>query len=158
MITKVRPYLATIIVTLLFVQFIAQPIRVSGPSMQPTLQNGQIGITSKMFNTSDLNRFDIVIINAEGKLIIKRVIGLPGENVSYKNSKLYVNDEYVEETFLDEDEITNDFNIHVPEGKYFCLGDNRDNSLDSRFYGAFSFSQIIAKGVFMLIPLKGIIN
>lgn len=148
--------LAGIVLAYLICAYIAQPVMVNGSSMYPNLQDGNIGITSRMFSQQDIERFDIVVINVDGKNIIKRVIGLPGENVQYIDNKLYIDDEYIEESFIDT--ITDNYYVHVPEGQYCCLGDNRQHSSDTRYYGTFKLEQIVAKDIFLLFPLKGLIN
>ncbi len=126
--------------------------------MYPTLKDKNFGISSRLFGDDDIKRFDIVCIDMGNKKIIKRVIGLPGEDIRYTNNQLYVNGEAYEEDFLEDSVNTTDFMIHVPDGAYFCLGDNREHSTDSRYYGAFDRSQIFTKDVFLLVPLKGVIN
>ena len=94
--------------------------------------------------------------------LIKRVIGLPGETVEYRNNQLYINGEPVEEPFLDASytstypgTFTSDFKTEkLGEDEYFCMGDNRPHSSDSRYYGAFHKSDIVSKGVFVIYPFK----
>ncbi|MBR0419253.1 MAG: signal peptidase I [Erysipelotrichaceae bacterium] len=151
-------YVLTIGITLFIVYYIAQPVIVEGRSMDPNLKNGNFGFTGKMFEDEDIQRFDIVVIRLEGnKHIVKRVIGLPGENVVYKDNVLYVDGEKIEEEFIGEDINTGDFYVHVPDGQYFCLGDNREHSADSRHYGTFEAGQIIGKDIFLIIPLRGLV-
>ena len=91
------------------------------------------------------------------------MIGLPGETVEYRNNQLYINGEPVEEPFLDESytstypgSFTGDFKTEkLGEDEYFCMGDNRPHSSDSRYYGAFHKSDIVSKGVFVVYPFKG---
>ena len=147
------------VIALLIVKYVAQPIKVNGSSMYPNLHDGDFGISAKHFTEDDIERFDIVIIDTGELSIIKRVIGLPGDDIVYKNNVLYVNGEEVEETFLDKTNVyTEDFYCHVEKGHFFCLGDNRENSKDSRYYGTFGFEQIESKGVFLVFPLKGSIE
>ena len=146
------PILLGITISFLITTFIAQPIQVQGSSMYPTYQNKQIGFAGKHFDENDIERNDVVIVKiSEDKKIIKRVIGLPGEKVEYINHKLYINGSKVDDSFED---ITEDYSITVPSGEYFCLGDNRTNSRDSRNYGTFKLEQIYAKGVLILWPIK----
>lgn len=113
---------------------------VNGESMYPTLQDGNIGI-AKRTTISDINRYDIVIVKTEDKYLIKRVIGLPGEDIEYKNNKLYINNIESNDDFS---YLTEDFKTSVGEDEYFCVGDNRQNSLDSRMLGNFKTNKIKA--------------
>ena len=139
---------------------------VKGSSMYNTLEDGYFGFSDLLgYRLTGLKRFDIVIVYlAEKKeYLIKRVIGLPGETVEYRNNQLYINGEPVEEPFLDESytstypgSFTGDFKTEkLGEDEYFCMGDNRPHSSDSRYYGAFHKSDIVSKGVFVVYPFKG---
>ena len=104
-------------------------------------------------------RFDIVIINDGKDEIIKRVIGLPGEHISYKNNKLYVNGEVLKETF--DFRNTTDFNLEevctcsvIPSGKYLVLGDNRPISKDSRYLGLIDEDNILGKAIYRIWPIS----
>ena len=94
------------------------------------------------------------------KSYIKRVIGLPGENVKIQNGKVYINDKQIEEDYLDENTSTNmalggEFNdITVPYGFVYVLGDNRENSADSRRFGCIPIKKIQGKVVVRWWPLK----
>ena len=87
-------------------------------------------------------RFDIAIIEQDNKLLIKRVIGLPGEKVEYQNGILLINDTIIEDAYGVG--MTYDFDIQLSENEYFCLGDNREHSSDSRVYGPFNIKDIKA--------------
>lgn len=116
---------------------------VSGPSMEPSYTDGNILLGDKQYDY--LNRYDTVVIYSQSikKPLIKRVIGLPGETITYLDNKLYVNGEYIEDRY--NYGTTEDFTVTLSNNQYFCLGDNRSVSLDSRTYGSFSKSEIIAK-------------
>ena len=139
-IKKIYPYVLIVVTVLLIRTFLVTPVYVSGTSMSPTLNNGEILILNKLDKKYD--RFDIVVIDYEGKnlneRLIKRVIGLPGDKIKYKDGKLYVNNKQVDDKFS---AFTDDFNMslfnstEIPEGKYLVLGDNRIESLDSRRLG-----------------------
>lgn len=146
-----------------------KPIRIIGDSMYPTLHNGDFGVMSGINNNADnIKRFEVVIIDCKqlDRMIVKRVIGLPGETIKYSDDKLYVNGVYQEETFLDKDYIeeslnarnqtlfTSDFEVTVNEGEVFVLGDNRLNSTDSRVLGSFSFDSIEGHNGLVLFPLN----
>ena len=150
------PYIITIVLVLLFKQYYFSPIMVNGESMYDTLHDKDIMILDRVsLRHNDLKRFDIVVIQYRNKYLIKRVIGLPGEEVEYKDSKLYINGEYVEENFLGEDVITPDYKLpteKVPDGFYFVVGDNRTNSNDSRYLGCFSLNKIYGVTSFTVFP------
>jgi len=133
-----------IILTVLLLRFfVFMPVVVEGTSMVPTLENSEKGVSFKRYTQP--KRFDIVIINNNDKLLVKRVIGLPGENIKYVNSELYINDVFVKESF-NPIGTTENFEYSLGVDEYFCIGDNREHSMDSRVYGPFNIDQIIAKG------------
>lgn len=122
--------------------------RVQGNSMNPTLKNNDLLLYSKMNN--NYSRFDIVIMKIDNKFYIKRIIGLPGETIEYKDNKLLVNKKIVNEPFNTTK--TNDFSLVqicsykiIPQNMYLVLGDNRQNSYDSRNYGLVDVSNIKGK-------------
>lgn len=149
-----------LVVAKLITSFVFLSVMVDGNSMNPTLVNGDKGITDGLFyKMFGVDRFDVVIVehkNFDEKLV-KRVIGLPGENIKYEKGVLYVNGEKVEESFISEDirkqtvtRYGNDtFEISLGEDEYYVLGDNRGNSTDSRYFGAIKKSNI--KGVGMML-------
>lgn len=156
---ELLPYIIIVIVVVLVRQFIMTPVRVNGESMSPYLEEGDILILNKLDNSYD--RFDIVVINVNNTKIIKRVIGLPGETVAYKDCKLYINDEEVED-FV-KDCTTKEFSLNslyeylmIPDNYYFVMGDNRDNSSDSRDYrvGLINESQIEGTVSIRLYPFN----
>lgn len=154
----------SLLVVLLVMHFIAKPVIVKGSSMYPTLQDGDFAFSNILgVKMNKISRFDIVIIHIPEKneYIVKRVIGLPGETVEYKDDKLYIDGEYVEEPFLDESytstysQFTSDIeSITLGDDEYYCLGDNRPNSSDSRVYGPFKKDKITSKGLFIFFPFK----
>ena len=145
------PYLVIILVVVLIRLFVVTPVRVDGESMSPTFKNNQILLLNKM--DKSYKRFDVVVFNHNNNKLVKRIIGLPGDIVSYKNNKLYVNDKLVKESYKrkDTDDFTSDI---VPSDMYFVLGDNRSNSLDSRYIGFISKSDIEGVVNFSIIPIK----
>ena len=149
-------YVIAIIVILLIKTFIASPIIVSGDSMDPTLLNGDMMILTKFsYYTSKIERFDIVVVDHRDTLIIKRVIGLPGDTVKCIDNTLYINDKVYVENYLDEGTKTTDFETEViPEGHYYVLGDNREVSLDSRTIGLVKESQIEGKATLTIFPFN----
>ena len=141
--------------------FIVMPIQVQGSSMYPTLEDKSSGF-SNLFGkeTESIDRFDIVIIKIGNKRIVKRVVGLPGETVSYQNGMLFINGEHVSENFLEESYVggykgtfmADVLPITLGPDEYYCLGDNRPHSSDSRYYGAFKAEDITSKGIFIVFP------
>ncbi len=149
------PYFVIILIIILFKSFIITPVKVVGNSMIPTLDDGNIMLLDIIsFKLKGADRFDIVVINQGKELIIKRVIGLPGDSIEYKDSQLYVNGKEVEDPFVTSYGFTQDLSVKVPKDHYYVLGDNRHNSNDSRTYGPFHKSQIIGKTDLVLYPFN----
>lgn len=164
------PYLIIIFFVVIIRLFIATPVKVKGSSMVPTLENGDTMILYKLTkNIRGIKRFDIVVIKTDSGDLIKRVIGLPGDKIKYeikyvneeKTGILYVNDKVVEEKFLSTSKkigtcetnwtICNE-EITVPEGEYFVMGDNRDDSKDSRMIGTVPLKDIKGTTELILFP------
>ncbi len=147
------PFILIIIIILIVKFFIITPIKVNGDSMNPTLKDGDIMILNRIdYKLNGLNRFDIVVLKKDGEYLIKRVIGLPGEEIKYKNNKLYINGKYIKENYTRK--VSVDIDEVIPEGKYYVLGDNRLNSLDSEEFGPVSGSKILGKTKLTLFPFK----
>ena len=162
--------LITVIVCAVLTNFFFMPVRVDGTSMYPTIENKSIGFSSIISRRFDeIKRFDIVIIkvSSEKENLVKRVIGLPGETIWYMNDTLYVNGAPVNEDFFDPVYVQQQKNtfsreyftgntevITLGDDEYYCLGDNRIVSIDSRSYGPFRADQIVAKSVFVLWPFE----
>lgn len=155
---EVIPYLIIIAIVIFIRTYVATPVRVQGSSMVPTLKDGEI-LLLKKYDTS-YKRFDIVVLNRDSSKLIKRIIGLPGEHIEYKDSHLYVNDVEIEEKFLPKDISFSDFDTillgdsKIPEGKYLVIGDNRNNSTDSRIFGFVEKNEILGTTSFRLFPFK----
>ncbi|WP_456271564.1 signal peptidase I [Bacillus sp. AK031] len=152
--------------------FLFTPIVVDGLSMMPTLHNGDRMIVNKLsYTVGEPDRFDIVVFHApEQKDYIKRVIGLPGDIVEYKDDVLYINGKAYEEPYLEEykeqiDEglLTEDFILEekigqttVPEDTIFVMGDNRRFSKDSRHIGVVKIDEVIGNTSVIYWPVKDI--
>ena len=158
---EIMPYVIILIVVVLLRTFIITPIIVNGESMIPTLKEKQILILNKY--DKKYNRGDIVVVNYSNgekeERLIKRVMGLPGEKVEYNENKLYINDKKVEDRFAKD---TENFELSyididmkkIPEGYYFVIGDNRNNSIDSRIIGLVKKEDIKGTVTQSLIPFK----
>lgn len=158
-----------IIITIILTVFIGTSYTVSGESMHPTFEDKDKVIVSKISKTlNHIDSGDVIIFHANSKSdYIKRLIGKPGDTVKYKKDQLYINDKKVKEPYLSENKkykngkyLTEDFNsktlngangkAKIPEDKYLVLGDNRQNSNDSRYkdVGLIDKKQIVGKVMF----------
>lgn len=131
--------------------------------MVPTLLDGDIMILDKIgYRINGLKRFDIVVIKYNNEKIIKRVIGLPGDYIEYKDNILYVNGKEIKEEY--KRDITNNFSLKdlgyekIPENKYLVLGDNRGISKDSRIIGLIDKEDIEGYTGIIVFPFKRIGN
>lgn len=161
----VLSYVCVILIVVVIRLFVFDPFRVEGHSMDTTLSDGEIMILDKVYyRKNDIKRFDIVVIDEGDRNIIKRVIGLPGEVISYRNNKLYINGEEVSDPFPSKK--TDDFTLseigheRIPGDCYFVMGDNRTNSLDSRSeaIGVVRKSRILGRANFVVWPLNKVGN
>lgn len=134
-------------------------LKIYGSSMDPTLENGQIVVSIK---TKKLKSGDVVAFWQGNKLLVKRVIASPGQKVDIDvNGKVFVDGKAISETYLDSESLGNtdiDFPHQVEESRWFCMGDNRESSIDSRsaVIGDISKEQIEGKVLFSVWPLNKI--
>lgn len=156
--------ITAVVVVMLIRSFLFTIISVDGPSMSDTLLDGDrlyVSVLDMRMNGPD--RFDVIICKYPGRSdqYVKRVVGLPGETIEVKEGVLYVNGTIVEEPFLSEErtvrfnKASNNFGpIVIPEGEYFVMGDNRDNSNDSRSVGTITEDMVIGKVRQVIWPLS----
>lgn len=155
-------YVVTIFVILFVIFYVASVTMVVGNSMYPTLKDGEVFILNKFkYRFVDIQREDIVSLDyADTKYLIKRVVGLPGEKVDIIDNKLYINDKEYKENYLSEKLKYKDFHLEdigykkIPKDMYLVLGDNRENSMDSREIGLIKKSDINGEIVFRFWPIN----
>lgn len=149
--------------------YLFYPFQVVGDSMVPTLETGDRLILNKL---AEVDRFDIVVFPAPDgtdEEYVKRIIGLPGDEITFFQDELYINGEKVEEHYLEalkegsDQALTGDFTLFsltgeatVPEDMYFVLGDNRSVSKDSRVFGFIPSAEIEGTADLRLWPLNKI--
>ena len=137
---------------LLISHFVLQSVEVSGASMVPTLHDSDRYLLNRLvYDFRAPHRGEIVVVRdpTDGAYCVKRVVGLPGESLYFKDGRLFVNGEELNEPYLRPGTMT-----FTPErvqqelvvcgkDRYYVLGDNRNNSFDSRFYGPISRGNIL---------------
>jgi signal peptidase I len=142
--------LPALLIALLINVFVGQATRVEGMSMEPNLHTNQRLVVEKIsYRFHGPERFDVVVLKLPDQgdeLLIKRVIGLPGETVEVTDGHIYINDELLAEPFLDQ-EITSgrDSRVVVPPLHVFVMGDNRNHSNDSRNFGPVPIDNIVGR-------------
>lgn len=157
-------YVITIFLILFIVLYVVSITQVVGSSMHPTLKDGEVLLLNKFkYRFVDVKREDIISLKyADTKYLIKRVIGLPGEKVEIINNQLYINDKIYQEDYLKKDLNYKDFYLKdlgfdkIPSDMYLVLGDNRENSLDSRKIGLIRKKDINGKISLRIWPLNKI--
>ena len=147
-IKELLPYIIIVVVIVVIRTFFFTPIRVNGDSMNPTLIDGEIMILNKI---DKIERFEIVVIKHQNEFLIKRIVGFPKEKIVYIEGKLYINDKEVKDPYKNDFEIGH-FSIELNEDEYFVLGDNRDNSLDSRYIGPINKKNIVGTTKIVMYP------
>ncbi|MBW7453804.1 signal peptidase I [Paenibacillus sepulcri] len=154
-----------VVAALLIQNYAFAQTEVRNVSMQHTLFEGQRLIEDKLsYHFDQPNRGDIVIISGpeSDKRLVKRVIGLPGDMLDIKDGHVLINGTVLEEPYVKGLTFSNGLSIPytVPDKKVFVMGDNRENSQDSRELGPISISSLEGRAVFRLWPLNkfGLLN
>lgn len=152
-------YVLTIVaaVAVLIATLILPVLQIEGKSMEPTLVNGDIVLLTK---TTTFNRGELCGFSWNNKLLIKRVIGIPGDWIEIDtDGTVYLNGERLDEPYAQQlavGECDLEFPFQVPQEQYFVLGDMRESSIDSRntLIGCVEKDQIVGKVFFRIWPFK----
>lgn len=123
-------------IALLVWNFVGYGVWITSGSMIPTLEVKDRLLVTRVHNPKNLKEGDIVLFKNDefkGEILIKRLIGLPGDTIEIKNGVVYRNGQELKEDYVKNNEIYNG-SFKVPDNKYFFLGDNRANSDDSRYW------------------------
>lgn len=162
--TKIFMFIKEIVVVvaiLLFItNFIAIHAKVPSGSMIPTIEIGDHFIVNRLaYLFGDVKRQDIIVFKGfDGTLMVKRVIGLPGDIVDLIDGEVHINGEPLDESAYLSEEVETwpssyiSFPLLVPKGEYFVMGDNRGNSFDSRYFNTIKEEAIIGNGKLRVYP------
>ncbi len=151
------------LIAFVIINYIFSALKIEGNSMQPLLNSKERVLISKfLIKSNNIKRFDVIVFNKPNetrKLIIKRVIGLPNETIKIENGDIYINNTILKQTFLFKEKsfLNKSINtkpLKIPENYFFVLGDNRNNSNDSRAFGAVSEKSIYGKVFLRYWPLS----
>lgn len=145
--------------------FLAEPLEVTGDSMEPTLHDKEQILVEKMsMNFDELQRGDIIVFNSPENpkiLIVKRIIGVPGDRITIQNEAVYLNGQQLEESYIGngikteaKNALEDGVETSVPYQSYIVLGDNRTNSTDSRDFGPIKKEEIVGKAVMVYYPFS----
>ena len=124
------------------------PIRVAGPSMEPTYRIGQVNAVNRLsFKFHPPARGDVVGVRMAGESVIylKRIVGLPGERIQFRRGKIYINDEPLDEPYLRNPAPWNEAQMQLGDDEFFIVGDNRTMSAKDHTHGAFRRSDLIGR-------------
>lgn len=147
--------LALAVVLFLAINAVSARVRVDGFSMRPTLDDGEFVLVNKLsYFFGEVNRGDIIVfhfpVNPQEELI-KRVIGLPGDHIRVENGAVFVNGQALYEPYIAQAPLYSG-EWTVAEGHYFVLGDNRNNSNDSKDWGLLPAENVVGKAVLIYWP------
>lgn len=145
--------------------FIFQPFMVEGASMEPNMHDSEYLIVDRLsYRISQPERGDVIVFNAPDNPrvdYIKRIIGLPNEEIEITQNQIKINGTPLEEKYLPADFktlVSNDAGVilkkQLANNEYFAMGDNREHSLDSRAFGAIKKSTIVGRALMVLYPLE----
>ena len=163
MLEWVKTIIISLVIALLITTFI-KPTIVKNYSMSPTLEENDFLIINRfLYKRGEPHRGDIVVFKSnlrtetgKQKLLIKRVIAIPGDKIVIAEGDIYINDNKLEESYLADVYTMGEVDFTVPENEIFVMGDNRPFSKDSRYVGPVKKSQIFAKKMLVLLPISDI--
>lgn len=154
-----RELLLPVFVSLFIILFLYQPVRVEGTSMMPGLEDqDRLFINKFAYHVGTIHRGDVVVFlfpRDHTKSYIKRVVGLPGDDVRIDHGQLYVNDKPVPEPYvpLKYEDDRSAPELQVPRGQYYVLGDHRSVASDSRDFGTVARNLIYGRAAFVYWPV-----
>ena len=165
MIEWAKTVIISLVIALLITTFI-KPTIVKNYSMSPTLDENDFLIINRfLYKRGEPKRGDIVVFRSnlktetgKQKLLIKRVIAIPGDKIVITGGKIYINGNELEESYIAEEYTVGEGELTVPENEIFVMGDNRGNRLDSRdgILGPVDFSTVIGKAFVRIFPFNKI--
>ena len=148
------------LISLLLITFVVQAFYIPSGSMRPTLQVGDRILVNKfIYRFTEPERKDIIVFKypvEPNRKFIKRVIGVGGDKVQIIRGQVYLNNKPIEEDYILNQGYSNYGPVEVPENNYFVLGDNRNNSEDSRFWGFVPEDNIVGQAFMIFWPLNRI--
>ena len=151
--SALREFVETIVITLAIYVLVRlllfESYRVVGHSMDPTLEDNQFLVVEKVsYRLHEPERGDIIVFrdpNGDKRKLIKRIVGLPGEVVEIRNGQVLIDGQPLDEPYIVDPGRYSQPPTEVPQGQYFVLGDNRNNSSDSHYWGTFPRQRIVGK-------------
>jgi len=147
-----------LIIAIVIHLFLAQATMVEGYSMEPTLSGRQRLLIEKVsYHLHPPSRGDIVVLRSSGidhKMLIKRVVGLPGETIEIRDGVVFINGQPLDEPYLRGNVHGNYPRTLIPADHIFVLGDNRNNSSDSRYFGPVALDDIVGHALVRYWPLQ----